>query len=163
MHTCLDNKLSVILNIMSGKIYLPTLSFLLFTSLSYERCQHEKESNLYQAFRSYDIILGDPLHHESDPGYQGTVFDTESACGNLAGHPQKSCSTSLNTVLWGKAGEFFRNTISSHGSSIGGQVGPDIEVSASISDPSNTASIGVKRRIPPLLQMAGSNSKLMQN
>jgi len=124
--------------------------------------------NIGKGFRGYNPIRGDPLAENGDPGYEAHIFDEETErhgkvrFGNTAGHDLNRCDGNVAADFLSTAEDFLESVTTSEGSSSSFDVGPEMDISGSISF-KDVVEVGVERTIPPLYQSMSSNSKIMTN
>ena len=93
--------------------------------------------NIGQAFRGYNLILGDPLNYDGDPGFESHIFDEASErngrvrFGNTAGNDLNRCDGSVRADFIETAEEFLESTMRSQYSKKWFQIGTEIDLTAS--------------------------------
>jgi len=93
--------------------------------------------NIGQAFRGYNLILGDPLNYDGDPGFEGHIFDEAGErnglvrFGNTAGNDLNRCDGSVRADFIETAEEFLESTLRSDYSKKWFQIGSEIELTGS--------------------------------
>merc|ERR1712106_101895 len=94
--------------------------------------------NIGQAFRGYNLILGDPLNYDGDPGYEGHIFDEAGErnglvrFGNTAGNDLNRCDGSVRADYIETAEEFLDSTMRSQDSKKWFQIGSEVEVTGTL-------------------------------
>jgi len=133
-----------------------------------ESCREEDAyPNIGQGFRGYNVIKGDPLATDGDPGYQAHIFDEEPEraglvrFGNTAGSDLNRCNGNVKADFIGTSEEFFSSVTETKGTQNGYHVGPEMEISGSFGKDGVEAS--ASRDIPPIYQSMASNSKIMMD
>ena len=95
--------------------------------------------NIGQAFRGYNLILGDPLNYGGDPGFKGHIFDEAGErkggvrFGNIAGNDLNRCDGSVRADFIQTSEEFLESIMRSESSRKSFQIGSEVEVTASLS------------------------------
>ena len=122
--------------------------------------------NIGQAFRGYNLILGDPLNYGGDPGFKGHIFDEAGErhgkvrFGNTAGNDLNRCDGSVRADFIETSEEFRESIMRSKSTGKSFKVGPELEVSATAEVPGTGVGVGVSRTIPPYAQSGSSNSQV---
>ena len=94
--------------------------------------------NIGQAFRGYNLILGDPLNYDGDPGFESHIFDEAGErngfvrFGNTAGNDLNRCDGSVRADYIETAEEFLESTMRSQYSEKWFQIGSEIELTGSL-------------------------------
>ena len=118
--------------------------------------------NIGQAFRGYDLALGDPLA-TIDHGYLAHIFDeaTERNAnimfGNVAGHDMNRCNGQIHSTFISNAEELMDSTISSSTETESYSIGPEMTVSVSAEYKGVEAE--AEMDIPPVYQASSSNTE----
>ena len=95
--------------------------------------------NIGQAFRGYNLILGDPLNYGGDPGFKGHIFDEAGErdggvrFGNTAGNDLNRCDGSVRADFIQTSEEFLESIMRSESSRKTFQIGSEVEVTAGVS------------------------------
>ena len=142
--------------------------------------------NIGQAFRGYNLLLGDPLNYGGDPGYKGHIFDEAGErnglvrFGNTAGNDLNRCDGSVRADFIETSEEFLESIMRSENSGKTFQIGSEVELTGSLGYEGNVngnveipgvaevgggagTSAGVQATVtlPPLYQSISSNSQVM--
>ena len=95
--------------------------------------------NIGQAFRGYNLILGDPLNYGGDPGFKGHIFDEAGErnggvrFGNTAGYDLNRCDGSVRADFIQTSEEFLESIMRSESSRNTFQIGSEVEITAGLS------------------------------
>ena len=95
--------------------------------------------NIGQAFRGYNLILGDPLNYGGDPGFKGHIFNEAGErnggvrFGNTAGNDLNRCDGSVRADFIQTSEEFLESIMRSESSRKTFQIGSEVEVTAGVS------------------------------
>ena len=139
--------------------------------------------NIGQAFRGYNLILGDPLNYDGDPGFESHIFDefTERngmvRFGNTAGNDLNRCDGSIRADYIDTLEQFMESTVKTKYSGTSFQIGTEIVLTAGFGigvngelnggyggiGGSTEGNIEATVTIPPLYSSISSNSKVMSN
>ena len=93
--------------------------------------------NIGQAFRGYNLFLGDPLNYGGDPGFQSHIFSEAGErnggirFGNTAGNDLNRCDGSVRADFIETSEEFLESIMRSSKSRKTFQLGSEIEITAS--------------------------------
>ena len=94
--------------------------------------------NIGQAFRGYNLMVGDPLNYGGDPGFQGHIFDEAGErnglvrFGNTAGNDLNRCDGSVRADFIETSEEFLESIMRSDNSRKTFQIGSEVELTGSL-------------------------------
>jgi len=124
------------------------------------QCRPDTFPNIGQGFRGYNLILGDSLAIEGDPGYKNHIFDEETErrndvrFSNTAGYKRDQCDATIYSDFLSMTEDFLSSVTTINGDGSKFNVGADTDVSVS------AKGVEVSGNIPPLYQSMNSNSKI---
>jgi len=125
----------------------------------------DKYPNIGQGFRGYNLVRGDPLATEGDPGYEAHIFDEETERGvpgrfqNTNGNDLNRCNGNVHADFLETSEDLFNSVIETEGDQSGFQVGPEMDISGSFGK--EGAEVSASRHIPPIYQSLSSNSRVL--
>lgn len=94
--------------------------------------------NIGQAFRGYNLLLGDPLNFGGDPGFEGHIFDEAGErnglvrFGNTAGNDLNRCDGSVRADYIETVDEFLESILKSGHSQKWFQIGSEVDLTFSV-------------------------------